>query len=160
MAQTSEQTQAKFDRLAKVIEERKHDKGPLMPVMQAAQEIFGYLSLEVQKYIAEGLNVPLTEVYGISTFYSQFSLEPKGENIVSVCLGTACYVRNAQKISDAVSNALGVNSGKTTADGKFTFEATRCLGCCGLAPVMMINEDVYGRLVAEDIPGIIAKYRK
>lgn len=158
MAQ-NEQTQAKFDKLAKVIEERKNDKGPLMPVMQAAQEIFGYLSLEVQKYIAEGLNVPLTEVYGISTFYSQFSLEPKGENIISVCMGTACYVKNAQKIADALEKTLGVPCGKTTADGKFTLEATRCLGCCGLAPVLMVNDDVYGRLVAEDVPGIIAKYK-
>lgn len=149
----------KFDKLADVIESRKDDKGALMPVMQAAQDIFGYLPLEVQNYIAESLNVPLTEVYGVATFYSQFTLEGNGEHLVSVCMGTACYVKGAEKVLERVGIELGVKPGKTTPDGKFTLQQTRCLGCCGLAPVMMIGEEVYGRLSADDVPGILAKYK-
>ena len=150
--------QQKFDQLREVISEHKGEKGNLMPVMQKAQEIFGYLSEEVQKFIAESLDVPFTQVYGVATFYTQFSLEPKGKNMVGVCLGTACYVRGSQKILDEIKSELSVEVSKTTNDGLFTLEATRCLGCCGLAPVMMINEDVYGRLTPSAIPAIIKKY--
>jgi len=149
----------KFDQLAQVIESHKDTKGSLMPVMQAAQGIFGCLPLEVQNVIAEGLNVPLTEVYGVSTFYSQFTLEGNGENVVSVCMGTACYVKGAEKILDRLAIELKVKPGKTTSDGKFTLLQTRCLGCCGLAPVMTIGDEVYGRLSADDVPGILAKYK-
>ena len=150
----------KFDKLAKVIAEHKGQDGPLMPVMQAAQEIFGYLPLEVQNEIAEGLDVPLTEVYGVATFYSQFSLEPVGEHLIGVCLGTACYVKGSKDILEKVSEALATKVGQTSADGLFTIKDTRCLGACGLAPVMMIGDEVYGRLVPDDVPGILKKYQK
>jgi NADP-reducing hydrogenase subunit HndA len=149
-----------FEALEQVIARYKDQKGPLMPVMQAAQNLFGYLPIEVQDYIARGLDVPLVKVYGVATFYSQFKLEPNGENTVSVCLGTACYVRGAQKVLDRLKEELGIEEGKTTPDGLFTLSGTRCLGCCGLAPVIMINDDVYGQLTPDDIPGILDKYRR
>jgi NADP-reducing hydrogenase subunit HndA len=144
--------------LQKVIDENKHDKSRLMGVMQDAQNIYGYLPIEVQQMIADGMGVPLEKVYGVATFYAQFSLTPKGDNIIQVCTGTACYVKGAQKVLDKVIEELGIHSGETTADGKFTIQDTRCLGCCGLAPVMTINEDVYGKLTADMIPAILAKY--
>jgi len=150
----------KFALLEQVIAEHKNQPGALMPVMQKAQGIFGCLPMDVQKVIAEGLGVTLSEVYGVATFYAQFTLEPSGKYIISVCLGTACYVKGAQKVLDKLSEVLDVPFGKTTADGLFTLNATRCLGACGLAPVMTINDDVYGRLTPDDIPGIIAKYRE
>ena len=148
----------KYAELQRVIDELKGTKGPLMQTMQKAQEIFGYLPLEVQNFIAEGLDVPVTEVYGVATFYSQFSLEPKGKNTLSICLGTACYVKGAQAVLDRIKAELNVTENKTTADGRFTLLATRCLGCCGLAPVLTVGDDVYGRVVPDDIPGILAKY--
>lgn len=159
MSKASCDSKELFQQLDGLIARYKGKKGPLMPVMQQAQDIFGCLPLDVQKRIAEGLDLPLTEVYGVATFYSQFALEPKGEYIIGVCLGTACYVRGAQAVLDALESELEVEPGKTSKDGLFTLEATRCLGCCGLAPVMMINGDVYGRLVPADIPGIVEKYR-
>ena len=149
----------KFDQLDALIIEYKDQKGPLMPVMQQAQDIFGYLPFEVQSTIAKGLGLPLTEVYGVATFYSQFSMEPKGEHIVSVCLGTACYVRGADKLMDKLVEELGIAEGATTADRKFTLLGTRCLGCCGLAPVLMIDDAVHGNLDADMIPGIMNTYR-
>jgi len=149
----------KLENLNRFINEQKNKKGPLMPILQKAQEIFGYLPIELQNHIAETLEIPLTDVYGVATFYSQFSLTPKGEYHVGVCMGTACYVRGAQKILDEFSKILDVKVGGTTNDGKFTLEATRCLGACGLAPVIMINDEVYGRLVPEDVHAIIDKYR-
>ncbi|MBE5778638.1 MAG: NADH-quinone oxidoreductase subunit NuoE [Clostridiales bacterium] len=149
----------KFEQLAKVIEEHKDQKGGLMPVLQEAQAIFGCVPLDVQEIIAEGMNVTLSEVYGVATFYSQFSLEPKGEYVCGVCLGTACYVKGSQKVLDKLASELNIEVGRTTPDGKFTIQATRCLGACGLAPVMMINDEVYGRLTPEEIPGILAKYK-
>jgi NADH-quinone oxidoreductase subunit E len=109
--------------------------------------------------IAEGLDVPVTEVYGVATFYAQFSLEPKGEYIISICTGTACYVKGAQALVDETEKLLGISCGQTTKDGKFTLEGTRCLGCCGLAPVLVVNEDVYGRISAQDVKGILEKYQ-
>ena len=150
----------KYEKLAEVIKAHKEQKGALMPVLHEAQSIFGCVSLDVQKRIAEGLNVTLSEVYGVATFYAQFTLEPAGKYIISVCLGTACYVKGAQKVLDKLSEELGVPVGGTTKDGLFTLQATRCLGACGLAPVITVNEEVYGRLVPEDIPGIIAKYKE
>ena len=150
----------KFDQLQRVIEELKDQPGALMPVLQKAQGIFGCVPMDVQKVIAEGLGVTLSEVYGVATFYAQFTLEPAGKYIISVCMGTACYVKGSQKVLDKLSEELKVPVGKTSADGLFTLNATRCLGACGLAPVMTVNEEVYGRLTPEDIPGIIAKYRE
>ena len=145
-------------KLKAVIAKYCDDKSNLMAVMQEAQGIYGYLPREVQVMIAEGMNVPLEKVYGVATFYAQFSLSPKGKYNISVCLGTACYVKGAQQLLDKIVELVGVESGECTADGKFSIEACRCIGACGLAPVLTINEDVYGRLVPEDIPGILAKY--
>jgi NADH:ubiquinone oxidoreductase subunit E len=130
-----------------------------MPIMQEAQEIYGYLPEEVQVIIAEELGVPLTEIYGISSFYAQFTHNPKGQYQINVCLGTACYVKGAGNILDKVCEVVGCNAGEITQDGRFSIDATRCVGACGLAPVMMINEDVYGRLTPDKIPAIIAKYK-
>ncbi len=159
MALTEKEKQAKTAELVAFIEEHKNVDGPLMPIMQKAQELFGYLSLETQELIADSLGIPMTEVYGVATFYAQFSLKPKGEYIISVCTGTACYVKGAQAVLDKVIEILGIGVGETTPDGKFTIQDTRCLGCCGLAPVMTVNEDVYGRLTPADIKDILAKYQ-
>jgi len=148
----------KFEKLEAFIGESKSMDGPLMPVMQYAQDVFGYLPIDVQQFIAEGLNLPMTKVYGVATFYSQFVLEEQGENIVSLCMGTACYVKGAQHILDTLEEELGIKEGETSKDKKFTLSGTRCLGCCGLAPVMMIGDDVYGQLKSEQVPDILAKY--
>lgn len=145
-------------KLKAVIEAKKDIQGSLMSVMQEAQEIYGYLPLEVQQMIAAGMGVSVEEVYGIATFYAQFALSPKGKYNISVCLGTACYVKGAQKLIDRLTEVLGIQAGECTADGKFSLEACRCIGACGLAPVLTVNEDVYGRLTEKDIDGIIAKY--
>ena len=150
----------KYDALDAAIARHKGEPGALMPVLQEAQNIFGYVPQDVQQIIADGLGTTLAEVYGVATFYAQFSLEPKGQYIISVCLGTACYVKGSQQVLDKLEEVLGVPAGRTTPDGLFTLNATRCLGACGLAPVMMINDDVYGRLTPDQIPDIIAKYRK
>ncbi|MEA4927252.1 MAG: NADH-quinone oxidoreductase subunit NuoE [Candidatus Limiplasma sp.] len=149
----------KFAELQKVIDEHKGQKGALMPVLQEAQGIFGCVPMDVQEYIADALDTTLSEVYGVATFYSQFSLQPKGKYVIGVCMGTACYVRGAQKVLDRVVKELGVEVGSTTEDGMFTLQATRCLGACGLAPVMMINDEVFGRLTEEEIPGILDKFK-
>ena len=148
----------KFDKLQQIIDEKKSMQGALMPIMQAAQEIFGYLPIEVQQFIADGLKITLSEVYGVATFYAQFVLEAQGLHVIGVCLGTACYVKGSQAILDKLSDILKVPVGKTTPDGKFTLNATRCLGACGLAPVMMIGDEVYGRLQPEEVEGILSKY--
>ncbi|MBQ3495610.1 MAG: NAD(P)H-dependent oxidoreductase subunit E [Clostridia bacterium] len=132
--------------------------GGLMPALQKAQEIYGYLPKEVQIMIADAFGVPLSEVYGVVTFYSQFSLYPKGKYQVSVCLGTACYVKGSGEIFDELVNLLGIDNGEVTPDRKFSLDATRCVGCCGLAPVMCVNGEVYGRITAKDVKGIIEKY--
>ena len=149
----------KYEKLQEAIARHKGERGAVMPVLQEAMNIFGYVPQDVQEIIAEGLGVTLSEVYGVATFYSQFSLEAKGEYVIGVCLGTACYVKGSQKIMDELCKQLEVEVGRTTKDGKFTLNATRCLGACGLAPVIMVNDDVYGRLTPDQIPGIIAKYR-
>ena len=151
--------ESKYAELRQMIEAHKDWPGALMPVLQGAQEIFGCVPEDVQKIIAEGLGVTLAEVYGVATFYSQFSLQPKGEYLISVCLGTACYVKGSPKIIDKLSEELKIQPGDTTEDGKFTLNATRCLGACGLAPVMMIGEEVYGRLTPDQVSGILDKYR-
>lgn len=158
MALNKEQMDNKRAELFNFISDYKNIEGPLMPIMQKAQELFGFLSMETMTIIAEALDIPVSEVYGVATFYSQFSLNPKGKNIISVCTGTACYVKGAQAILDEAKKLLGIDVGETTADSKFTIMDTRCLGCCGLAPVLLINDDVYGRLVPADVKGIIDKY--
>ena len=145
--------------LMSVIARYKDQDGALIPVLHQAQEIYGYLPIEVQTMIADGLSVPLAEVYGVVTFYTQFSLNPKGEYKVGVCLGTACYVKGSGDILNKFKELLGIDVDGCTSDGKFSLEATRCIGACGLAPVFTINEDVYGRITADDVPGILAKYQ-
>ena len=149
----------KFAELQMVIEEYIVQEGTLIPILHKAQEIYGYLPLEVQNYIAEQLGIPITDIYGVATFYSQFTLKPKGKYKIGICMGTACYVKGAQKVLDKLQEVLNIKVGDSTDDGKFTLEATRCLGACGLAPVMVINDQVYGRLTPNDIEGIIAKYK-
>ena len=145
--------------LMSVIAKYKDQDGALIPVLHQAQEIYGYLPIEVQTMIADGIGVPLAEVYGVVTFYTQFSLNPKGEYKIGVCLGTACYVKGSGDILDKFKELLKIDVDGCTSDGKFSLEATRCIGACGLAPVFTINEDVYGRITADDVPGILAKYQ-
>ncbi len=145
-------------KLMQVIEEHKADKSNLMVVMQKAQDIYGYLPIEVQEMISEGMEVSMEKIYGVATFYAQFSLSPKGKYNISVCLGTACYVKGSGDLFDKLSERLGIGADECTPDGKFSLEACRCIGACGLAPVLTINEDVYGRLTVDDIDGILAKY--
>ena len=147
------------EKLMSVIAQYKDQAGALIPVLHQAQEIYGYLPIEVQTMIADGLSVPLAEVYGVVTFYTQFSLNPKGEYKVAVCLGTACYVKGSGDILEKFKELLGIDVDGCTPDGKFSLEATRCIGACGLAPVFTINEDVYGRITADDVPDILAKYQ-
>lgn len=151
---TSEQAAA----LNEVINKHKGQPGAVIPVLHEAQKIYGYLPIEVQTMIAEGLNVPLAEIYGVVTFYAQFSLSPKGKYHIGVCLGTACYVKGSNLILDKVKEILGIEVGECTPDGLFSIEATRCIGACGLAPVMTVGEDVYGKLTVDDIEGILKKY--
>jgi len=132
----------------------------LMQVLQEAQGIYGYLPLEVQREVSRGLGISVAEVYGVVSFYSFFSLVPRGEYVVSVCLGTACYVKGAQSILEKVETELGIKAGECTKDEKYSINACRCIGACGLAPVIMVNEDVYGRLTADEIPAILAKYKE
>ena len=145
--------------LMSVIAQYKDQDGALIPVLHQAQEIYGYLPIEVQTMIADGLGVPLAEVYGVVTFYTQFSLNPKGEYKIGVCLGTACYVKGSGDILEKFKELAGIDVDGCTPDGKFSLEATRCIGACGLAPVFTINEDVYGRVTADDVPAIFAKYQ-
>ena len=152
-------TKAQEEQLDAVIAELKDTPGALMPVLQQAQEIYGYLPIEVQRMIAIKMGVSIEEVYGVSTSYSQFVLNPKGEVAIAVCLGTACYVKGSGDILDKITQILGLPAGSTTPDGKYSLEATRCIGACGLAPVLTINNEVYGKLVPADMEGILAKYK-
>jgi NADH-quinone oxidoreductase subunit E/NADP-reducing hydrogenase subunit HndA len=144
--------------LKEVIRKHRDQQGGLMPILQEAQGIYGYLPIEVQTMIADGLGISLSEVYGVATFYSQFSLTPKGEHRVSVCLGTACYVKGSDKILEAVEKRLGIKSGECTPDGLFSIDSCRCVGACGLAPVMMVDDDVYGKVTPEQVDSIIDSY--
>ncbi len=149
----------KESKLQEIIEKYKDSKGALIPVLHEAQEVYGYLPMNVQKKISESLNVPLSEIYGVVTFYTQFSLKPKGKFKINVCMGTACYVKGSNLILEKLQEKLGIHVGDCTEDGKFSLDACRCIGACGLAPVIMINEDVYGRLTSDDIEKILEKYK-
>lgn len=145
-------------KLEQVIAKYQNTDGALIPVLHEAQDIYGYLPLEVQQKISKGLGVPLSDIYGVVTFYTQFSVNPKGQYKIGVCLGTACYVKGSGNVLDKIKEKLGIDVGECTPDGKFSLDATRCVGACGLAPVMTINDDVYGRLVVDDVDKILAKY--
>ncbi len=145
--------------LLQIIDQHSGDKGSLMPILQEAQGIYGYLPIEVQTIISNRMNIPMEKIYGIVTFYSQFSLSPKGKYKVSVCMGTACYVKGSGDIFNKLKTILGIEDGECTADGNYSLESCRCIGACGLAPVITINDDVYGKLTADDLDGIISKYK-
>lgn len=153
-------TKEQEEQLKAVIERHKGEDGATIPVLHEAQQIYGYLPIEVQKMISEGLNVPLAEIYGIVTFYAQFSLNPKGKYQIGVCLGTACYVKGSGDILEKCKSILGIEVGECTPDGLFSIDATRCIGACGLAPVMTVNDDVYGRITADDVADILKKYQQ
>jgi len=153
-------TKEQEESLVKVLTELKDQKGALMPMLQAAQEIYGYLPIEVQTIISNETGIPLEKIYGVVTFYSQFSLTPLGKYKISVCLGTACYVKGAGELFAMFEKQLGIKGGETTEDGLFTLEGCRCIGACGLAPVLTVNADVHGRLPVtnEVVSGILAQY--
>lgn len=149
----------RVQKLTEFIKENKSKEGILMMALHETQDLFGYIPLEIMELISKELKIPLSEIYGVATFYSQFSLVPKGENVIGVCLGTACYVKGGQDILAKLEEILGIGVGQTTPDGKFSIDATRCLGSCGLAPVMMINDQIYGKLTLEKVEEIINSYR-
>jgi len=154
----SEEEQAKYDQIAKVIDTYKDRPGSLIMVLHAAQQIYGYLPLELQKFIADGLNLPLSEVYGVVSFYSFFSITERGKHTLRVCLGTACYVRGGKKLVEALEEKLQIKVGGTTADKKFTFEIARCIGACGLAPALMIDDEVYKQMAPAKLDAVLARY--
>ena len=152
--------QEKLNRLDAAIQANKGQKGAVMVTLQEAQDIFGYVPKDIQIRIAEGLGVTLSEVYGVATFYSQFSLTPKGEHQISVCLGTACYVKGADKVLAELEKQLGIKSGECTEDGLFSLDSCRCVGACGLAPVMMVDDEVYGKMTPDKVDAVLESYRK
>ncbi len=155
---TFSDTPEQAKRLDDLLQGLKGEKGAVMRALQGAQEIYGYLPAEVQKKIALGLDVSPAEVFGVASFYSQFVLNPKGQVAIAVCLGTACYVKGSGDIINKVSEIIGIPAGSTSPDGKYSLDATRCIGACGLAPVLTINDEVFGRLKVGDIPDLLAKY--
>nr|WP_054875569.1 NADH-quinone oxidoreductase subunit NuoE [Oxobacter pfennigii] len=143
-----------------IVQTHKGQKGALMPILNEIQDALGYLPRFAMEEVSKTLDMPLAEIYGVATFYSRFTLKPRGEHTISVCLGTACYVKGSKDVFDKLVEELKVKgSGDTTEDGKFTLDATRCLGCCGLAPVITIDEDVYGKVVPNEISNILKKYQ-
>lgn len=165
MASTNKHTKVPFKgtaeqakQLDEALNSYKNIPGGLMPALQKAQEIYGYLPIEVQTKVAEALDISLEEVFGVATFYSQFTLNPSGKYKIGICLGTACYVKGAGSLVDKFHEILDIKAGECTADGKFSLVETRCIGCCGLAPVITVNEDVYGKLTPSQVADIIKKY--
>ena len=153
-------TAEQFDRLSQIIEKSKTTKGALIGVLQQAQEVFGYLPPEVQIRVAQGMDLPIEQVYSTSTFYSQFFLTPKGKYKINVCMGTACYVKGAGAVLDQFGMQLGIKPGECTEDMMFSLDGCRCIGVCGLAPVLTINEDVHGKIYSDDVAGVLAQYPK
>lgn len=149
-----------YDAVANVIQEYRDKEGSLIMVLHAAQEIFGYLPMEVQQFVADGMELPVSEVSGVVSFYSFFSTEKRGKHTIRMCQGTACYVRGGKKVVDAIKNELDVDVGGTTADGEFTFEIARCIGACGLAPAMMVDDDVYKQVSPAKLRGILSLYKE
>ncbi|HAE62261.1 MAG TPA: NADH-quinone oxidoreductase subunit NuoE [Eubacteriaceae bacterium] len=156
--ETSLFTKEQFDELEQFIEAIPDKKDALISVLHKAQHIFGYLPREVQFFISQKLNVPSSKVYGVITFYSYFTTVPKGKYSINVCLGTACFVRGADKIVNEFEKKLGIKVGETTEDGRFSLDGLRCVGACGLAPVVMVNEKVYGRIKPEEVNKILVEY--
>ena len=157
--QNSEEEQALYRAISKVIKKYQGTDGALIMVLHEAQEIYGYLPLELQRFIADGMDIPLSEVTGVVSFYSFFTPKKRGKHTIRVCLGTACYVRGGKKLVDAIKDQLQVDTNDTTEDGQFTFEIARCIGACGLAPAIMIDDDVYKQVTPAKLPGILALYQ-
>lgn len=153
-----ETDQQKYEKIAEIINKYKNNAGSLIQVLHAAQSIYGYLPLELQRFIATGMDKPLSEVSGVITFYSFFATQPKGKHLIRVCMGTACYVRGGKKLVDRLEDILGVNIGETTEDRKYTLDIARCIGACGLAPAMMIDDVVYKQVNPDKLEVILAKY--
>ncbi|HOH97096.1 MAG TPA: NAD(P)H-dependent oxidoreductase subunit E [Candidatus Cloacimonadota bacterium] len=159
MAPVTQDQTALYDRLAKVIEEKLELRNPLIEILRIAQEIFGYLPVEVQEFIAEKMNIPASKIYGVVTFYNFFSMKPRGKYTLNVCTGTACFVKGAPRLIQMLSEHLGIAMGETTPDGLFTMSAVRCVGACSLAPVFVIGEDTFGRIDSKDkIKEILSRY--
>jgi NADH-quinone oxidoreductase subunit E/NADP-reducing hydrogenase subunit HndA len=146
--------------IKKIIKNRKNMKTPLMMILSDIQNKYGYISVEVQQIIANELNIPVSEIYGVVTFYSYFSLQPKGKYVIGICMGTACYVKGSQSLLDAFCNRLGIKEGQTTEDGLFTIDVLRCIGACGLAPVVSVNGKIYPHVSIKDVDKIIAECKK
>jgi NADH-quinone oxidoreductase E subunit len=149
-----------YDIVKEFIERYGRKKTALMPILHDVQEHYGYIPQSAQDLIASELKIPLTEIYGLITFYARFSLVPQGKNRVSVCMGTACYVKGAENVLQAVKQYLGINSGETTEDGLFSIDQTYCVGACGLAPVMTVNENVYGKMTPDQVEGVLSSYKE
>ncbi|MCX8057995.1 MAG: NAD(P)H-dependent oxidoreductase subunit E [Spirochaetes bacterium] len=150
----------KYDELKEYILNVKNSAGPLINVLHKAQEIFGYLPIEVQKFVARELGVPMSQVYGVVTFYNFFTMKPRGKYVINVCLGTACFVKGANRVLEYFEEELGVKHGETTKDLLFTLSSARCFGACGLAPAIMVNEEVYGNVDKKKVKEIIKKYKE
>lgn len=151
-------TPEQIKKLDEIIQNYKGKPGGLIPVLEQAQEVLEYLPISVQKRVAEGLNLPLSQVYGVVTFYSFFTMTPRGKHTVRVCLGTACYVRGGKAIHENIKKVFGIKEGETTPDRLFTYETVRCLGACGLGPVVVIDEEVHGRVKPDKVKDLLAQY--
>ena len=151
--------QAAVEKINQICDRYANDKTPLMMILSDIQKEYGYIPLEVQEIVSERTGISVAEIYGVVTFYSFFSLTPKGKYVIGVCLGTACYVKGAQQVLDKFSEIIGVKPGETSADGLFTLDALRCIGACGIAPAVTINGKVYPKLTVDAVPGIIAEYK-
>ncbi|MBM7854795.1 NADH-quinone oxidoreductase subunit E [Desulfohalotomaculum tongense] len=145
--------------LQRALSKYQNTKGALIPLLQEAQEIYGYLPGEVMQYLSKELKIPFSKVYGVATFYAQFHLQPRGRNVIRVCTGTACHVKGAGGILQSIQESLGIKSGETTADLRYTLETVACLGACGLAPAMMVNNDTYGRLTPAETLQVLKQYK-
>ncbi|GCF95622.1 NADH dehydrogenase [Enterococcus florum] len=154
------ETESQYQEFQERLEQLKGQRGNQMPALQEVQRIYGYLPIEVLKRVSIELSIPLEELYSTATFYSQFSFVPKGEYTISVCMGTACYVKGAGDILDSYATELNINPGETTADRKFTLESCRCIGACGLAPVLTVNEEVFGRLTKKKADKVLVTFQK
>ncbi|MCB5265997.1 MAG: NAD(P)H-dependent oxidoreductase subunit E [Candidatus Cloacimonetes bacterium] len=159
MASVAQDQSRVYDTLAEAIEERKDLRNPLIEVLRIAQELFGYLPIEVQEFIAEKMNIPASKIYGVVTFYNFFTMKPRGKYTLNVCMGTACFVKGASRLVQMISDQLGIGIGETTEDGLFTMSAVRCVGACSLAPVFVIGEDAFGRIDTKDkVKEILDRY--
>lgn len=159
MAVAKQNQEAVYEKVDKIIAQYKGQPSALIQVLHQVQLMLGYLPSDVQIRVADGLGVPLADVHGVATFYAFFSLQPKGEHTISVCKGTACYVRGSAKVLERLEKELGVKAGETTEDGKFSLQVVRCLGACGLGPVITVDEDVHARLKADKVPHILSRYK-